>query len=65
MDRARHGEADGFYLVEGETLKTSNGRAIVPSNAEFRKDILDEAHQTRYTVHPDNNKMYQDLKKRF
>jgi len=65
MDRARCGEADGFYLTEGGTLKTSNGRAVVPSNAELRRDILDEAHQTRYTVHPGNNKMYQDLKKRF
>jgi hypothetical protein len=65
MDRARRGEADGFYLTEGGTLKTSSGRAVIPSNAELRRDILDEAHQTQYTVHPGNNKMYQYLKKKF
>jgi hypothetical protein len=65
MDMARRGEADGFYLTEGGTLKTGSGRAVIPSNAELRRDILNEAHQTRYTVHPGNNKMYQDLKKRF
>jgi hypothetical protein len=65
IDRARRGEADGFYLTEGGTSKTSSGRNVVPKNAELRRDILDEAHQTRYTVHPGNNKMYQDLKKKF
>lgn len=65
MDKARRREADGFYLAEGGTLKTSSGRVVVPGNAELRRDILDEAHQTRYTVHLGNNKMYQDLKKRF
>jgi ribonuclease HI len=65
MDRARRGEADGFQLAEGGTLKTSSGRAVIPSNAELRRDILNEAHQTRYTVHPGNNMMYQDLKKKF
>jgi len=65
MDRARRGEAEGFYLAEGGTLKTSNGRAVIPSNVELRRDILNEAHQTRYTVHPGNNMMYQDLKKKF
>jgi len=44
MDRARRGEADGFYLTEGGTLKTSSGRAVIPSNVELRRDILDEAH---------------------
>lgn len=46
-------------------LKTSSGRTVIPNDAELRRDILDEAHQTRYTVHPSNNKMYQDLKKKF
>lgn len=65
MDRARRVEADGFYLTKGGTLKTGSKRAMIPSNAELRRDILNEAHQTRYTVPPGNNKMYQDLKKKF
>jgi hypothetical protein len=47
-DRARQGEAVGFYITEGGTLKTSSGRTIVPCDAELRTCILDEAHQTQY-----------------
>jgi hypothetical protein len=32
---------------------------------ELRRDIPDEAHKSRYTIHPWNTKMYQDLKKKF
>jgi len=65
MDGTRRGEATGFFLTGEGMLKTSGGRIVIPNDAELRRDILDEAHQTRYTVHPGNNKMYQDLKKKF
>jgi hypothetical protein len=38
---------------------------IIPNDAELRRDILDEAHQTQYTVHPGNNKMYRIWKRKF
>jgi hypothetical protein len=38
---------------------------VIPNDVELRRDILDEAHKTRYTVHPGSTKMYQDLKKKF
>jgi len=44
-------------------LKTSSGRRVIPDDAELRREILDETHQTRYIFHPGNSKMYQDLKK--
>jgi hypothetical protein len=62
---ARQWEANGFYLTENGTLKISNGKTVIPCDTELMRDILDEAHQTPYTVHPGNNKMYQDLKKRY
>lgn len=65
IDKTRHEEASGFYLTKGGTLKTSSGRIVIPNDAELRRKILDEAYQTRYTVHPNNNKIYQDLKKNF
>jgi len=58
IDRTRCGEASGFYLIEGGTLKISSRRTVIPNDAELRREILDEAHQTRYTIHPNNNKMY-------
>jgi hypothetical protein len=58
IDKTRHGEPSGFYLTEWGTLKTCNGRTVIPNDAELRREILDETHQTRYTIHPSNNKIY-------
>ena len=38
---------------------------MVPKDFELRKQILDEAHTSRLSIHPGSNKMYQDLKQRF
>jgi len=38
---------------------------VVPKDFELRKQILDEGHHSRYSIHPGSNKMYQDLKQRF
>jgi len=40
-------------------------RLVVPKDLELQKQILDEAHLSRYSIHPGSNKMYQDLKQRF
>ena len=38
---------------------------MVPKDFELRKQILDEAHTSRLSIHPGSNKIYQDLKQRF
>ena len=38
---------------------------MVPKNFELRKKILDEAHESHFSIHPGSNKMYQDLKQKF
>jgi hypothetical protein len=37
-------------------------RLVVPKNPELRKKILDEAHLSKFSVHPGSNKMYHDLR---
>jgi hypothetical protein len=37
----------------------------VPKDFELRRKIKDEAHRSRYSIHPGTNKIYQDLKKTF
>jgi hypothetical protein len=37
-------------------------RLVVPKNPELRKKILDEAHLSRFSMHPSSNKMYHDLR---
>jgi hypothetical protein len=65
IDAAKRGEASSFYIANDGVLKTKDDKIVVPSDTDLRREILDEAHQTRYTVHPGNTKMYQDLKKKF
>jgi hypothetical protein len=42
-----------------------NNRIVVPKNDEVRQQILDEAHLSRYSIHPGSTKMYHDLKKHY
>ncbi|WVZ79882.1 hypothetical protein U9M48_027409 [Paspalum notatum var. saurae] len=53
-----------FKLDEEGVLWFKN-RLVVPKDMELRKKILDEAHTSMFTLHPDSNKMYQDLKQKF
>ena len=57
------GKAKGFREDEDDTLWFAD-RIYVPSNAEIRKLILQEAHDSPYLIHPRNTKMYLDLKER-
>jgi hypothetical protein len=35
-------------------------RLVVPKKEALKKKILDEAHTSRYTIHPGSTKMYHD-----
>jgi hypothetical protein len=37
-------------------------RLVVPKNPELRHKILDEAHLSKFSMHPSSNKMYHDLR---
>ena len=41
------------------------GRTCVPENEELKRKLMDEAHKTKYTIHPGGTKMYQDMKRTF
>ena len=53
------------FRQDGEGVLWFNDRLVVPKELELRKQILDEAHLSRYSIHPGSNKMYQDLRQRF
>jgi hypothetical protein len=38
---------------------------VVPKIHELRKQILDEAHPSMFSIHPGSSKMYQDLRQNF
>ena len=63
-EKMSKGKAKGFREDEDETLWFED-RVYVPNNAEIGKLILHEAHDSPYSIHPGNTKMYLDLKERF
>ena len=62
--RMSKGKAKDFRKDEPYTLWFED-RVYVPNNAKIRKLILQEAHDSPYSIHPGNTKMYLDLKERF
>ncbi|XP_035832002.1 uncharacterized protein LOC118481029 [Helianthus annuus] len=50
-------------LEENSTgLKTRFGRIWIPRFCKVKTALLDEAHKSRYSIHPRATKMYRDLK---
>ena len=60
-EKMRKGKAKGFREDEHDTLWFED-RVYVPNDSEIRKLILQEAHDSPYSIHPRNTKMYLDLK---
>ena len=60
-EKMSKGKAKGFREDEHDTLWFED-RVYVPNDPEIRKLILHEAHDTPYSIHPGNTKMYLDLK---
>ena len=40
-------------------------RVCVSNVAEVRKEVLEEAHKSKFSIHSGSNKMYQNLKRNF
>jgi hypothetical protein len=38
------------------------GKLVVPKKGALKKKILNEAHTSRYSIHPGSTKMYHDLR---
>ena len=53
-------------LADGnQGLKTRFGRIWVPNSCGAKALLLDEAHKSRYSIHPGATKMYNDLKQNY
>ncbi|XP_060217135.1 uncharacterized protein LOC132644561 [Lycium barbarum] len=51
--------------IDSDRLLWHDGRLCVPDVEDVRQTIMEEAHSSRYSIHPGATKMYQDLKKHF
>ena len=64
MERIRERKETTFALLEDGILHPE-GRLCIPNDVDIRKQILFEAHETPYSVHPRATKMYQGLREHF
>jgi hypothetical protein len=53
------------FQVDHKGILWFNGRIVVPKDHQLRKQILDEAHQSKFSMHLGSTKMYQDLRQNF
>ncbi|KAG7543335.1 Integrase catalytic core [Arabidopsis thaliana x Arabidopsis arenosa] len=51
------------YQTSNNGTIVVNGRVSVPNDAGLKEEILQEAHQSKFSIHPGMNKMYRDLKR--
>jgi hypothetical protein len=53
------------FRVDHEGVLWFNECIVVPKDHKLRKQILDKAHLSKFSMHPESTKMYQDLKQNF
>jgi hypothetical protein len=53
------------FRVDREGVLWFNERIVVPKDHKLRKQILDEAHLSKFSMHLGSTKMYKDLKQNF
>ncbi|XP_071939216.1 uncharacterized protein [Coffea arabica] len=61
LEKVRRGETLDFKLGPEGILRFRD-RIVVPSEESLKREILEESHRSKYTIHPGVNKMYQDVK---
>nr|AAT73686.1 putative polyprotein [Oryza sativa Japonica Group] len=64
LKNMKQGKAAGFTEDEHGTLWNGK-RVCVPESRELKQLILQEAHESPYSIHPGSTKMYLDLKEKY
>jgi hypothetical protein len=54
-----------YFHTDHQGVLWLNNRIVVPKNRQLRNQILDEAHLSKFSIHPGSTKMYQDLRQNF
>jgi hypothetical protein len=53
------------FQMDPEGVLWFNERIVIPKDHKLRQQIMDEAHLSKFSIHPGSTKMYQDLKQNF
>ena len=58
-------EKESDFNISDEGILYRKNRLCIPNDDKLKEQIMKEAHETPYSVHPGATKMYQDLKESF
>jgi hypothetical protein len=53
------------FKVDDQGVLWFKDRLVVPKDRELRNKLMDEAHQSKLSIHPRSSKMYQELRPRY
>jgi hypothetical protein len=53
------------FCEDAEGMLWFKERLVVPKREALKKKIMDEAHTSRYSIHPGITNMYHDLRQQF
>ncbi|GJS67395.1 putative reverse transcriptase domain-containing protein [Tanacetum coccineum] len=53
------------FEEDSRGIKTRQGRIYIPFQSDVKKLLLEEAHKSKYSIHPRVTKMYLDLKRNY
>ncbi|GJW94812.1 putative nucleotidyltransferase, ribonuclease H [Tanacetum coccineum] len=54
-----------YFEDDNQGIKTHQGRIYIPFRSNVKELILEEAHKSKYSIHPGATKMYLDLKRNY
>ncbi|XP_038977774.1 uncharacterized protein LOC120108263 [Phoenix dactylifera] len=63
-DEVKKGLRPELQIHSDGTLRFGH-RLYVPADAELKKEILGEAHQSHFSIHPGSTKMYRNLREHY
>ncbi|GAV75262.1 hypothetical protein CFOL_v3_18741, partial [Cephalotus follicularis] len=58
-------DADSEFSVHSDGILRFRGRICIPDDESIKNELLQQAHKSRYSVHPGSSKMWHDLKKSY
>ncbi|RVW72772.1 Transposon Tf2-12 polyprotein [Vitis vinifera] len=64
MEEVKRGSKPDFVLSDDEILRFGT-RLCVPNDEDLRRELLEEAHRSKFAIHPGGTKMYKDLRQNY
>lgn len=65
VDHLSSSNEDEYFKVDENVILKFQDRVCVPDMPELKKTILEDNHLNGLSIHLEDTKMYQDLKKMF